>query len=236
MLNTINIKIAGRIGKLCSKYRFSTKLYNDFRADEPSEFTITLEDMDIDFGNNINNNTARLRIKTPCILKKFSDALLDYDIMLMHGAVVAVNNKSYLFTAPSRTGKSTHIGLWLDHLPDAFIVNGDKPFIRFNTDGTILACGSPWAGKENMYTNTMVPLKSIILMERAEDNHIEQISFSEAFPLLFQQVYRPVDVKKMRKTLRLLQKLDPTVSFYRFKCNNFKNDCFNAVYDVIVGS
>ena len=86
-----------------------------------------------------------------------------------------------------------------------------------------------------MYTNTMVPLKSIILMERAEDNHIEQISFAEAFPKLLQQVYRPEDEEKMRKTLRLMQRLNGPVSFWRFQCNNFKDDCFDVAYNALVG-
>ena len=125
---------------------------------------------------------------------------------------------------------------WLDHLPGAFVVNGDKPFIKFQEDGVKpLVCGSPWGGKENLYTNTMVPLKSIILMEHAEGNHIKQIPFTEAFPILLQQTYRPDDTEKMRKTLRLMQRLNPTVSFWRFQCNNFKGDCFEVAYSALVG-
>ena len=85
-----------------------------------------------------------------------------------------------------------------------------------------------------MYTNTMIPLKDIVLMERAEDNHIEQISLAEAFPGLLQQVYRPDDEEKMRKTLRLMQRLSPAVTFWRFQCNNFKDDCFDVAYNALV--
>lgn len=153
----------------------------------------------------------------------------------MHGAIIVLNGCAFFFAAPSGTGKSTHILRWLERCPDAFVVNGDKPFIKFNDDGTVLACGSPWAGKENLYTNTMVPLKSIILMERAEDNHIERISFAEAFPKLLQQTYRPEDPDKMRKTLKLMQRLNPAVSFWRFKFNNMKDDCFEVAYNALVG-
>ena len=142
-----------------------------------------------------------------------------------------------MFTAPSGVGKTTHILKWLDHCPDAFVVNGDKPFILVPPDkGQPLVFGSPWSGKENMYTNTTVPLKSIILMERSEDNHIEQISFAEAFPSLFQQVYRPDEPEKMQMTLHLLQALTPSVSFWRFQCNNFKEECFQVAYSALHGS
>ena len=167
--------------------------------------------------------------------RKISTEIITKDVVVIHSAVIAVNKNAYLFTAPSGTGKTTHIMKWLENCPDAFVVNGDKPFIKINDDGSVLACGSPWAGKENMYTNTMVPLKAIVLMERAEENRIEQISFAQAFPTLLQQVYRPDDEEKMRKILRLMQRLSPAVSFWRFQCNNFKDDCFDVAYNALVG-
>jgi hypothetical protein len=174
-------------------------------------------------------------LEVNAVLRKVSEGLINYGAFLMHGAVICVSGQAYLFAAKSGTGKTTHIMKWLENLPDAFVVNGDKPFILTKDDGTPpLACGSPWAGKENLYTNAMVPLKSIILLERAEENHIEQISFAQAFPTLLQQVYRPEDEEKMRKTLRLMQRLNPAVSFWRFQCNNFKDDCFDVAYNALV--
>ena len=233
-MDTIQVKIAGRVGEIQAEYRLSQRMYKDFRTDELPEFRIVLTDEDIDFSATEHTPKARLLIKKPAILGKFSDALLDFDTILMHGAVVAFENAAYLFTALSGTGKTTNILKWLENLPNAFVVNGDKPFIRINDDGSVLACGSPWAGKENLYTNTMVPLKSIILMERAEENRIEQLSFAQAFPVLLQQTYRPDDEDKMRNTLRLMQRLNSIVSFWCFKCNNFKVDCFIVAYNALV--
>ena len=174
-------------------------------------------------------------METIALQEKLTNKLIDCGVLMLHGATIAYRGCSFIFSARSGMGKSTHVMKWLENLPDAFIVNGDKPFIKFSDDGTPpLSCGSPWAGKENMYTNTMVPLKSIILMERAEENHIEQISFAQAFPTLLQQVYRPDDEEKMRKTLRLMQRLSPAVSFWRFQCNNFKDDCFDVAYNALV--
>ena len=174
-------------------------------------------------------------IESSIVCFKTAESLLDFDSILFHAAAVAYNNKAYLFSAPSGTGKTTHIRKWLEYLPVSFVVNGDKPFIKLSSEfPQPLACGSPWAGKENMYTNTMVPLKSIIFMERAANNHIEQIAFTEAFPLILQQVYRPDDEAKMRKTLHLVQRLNPMVTFWRFRCNNFKDDCFDVAYNALV--
>ena len=233
-LNSISVKIAGVVVKILTEYRPAVSLYQDFRTSEQPECCIMLNNDDIDFSAVELNLKNKLLIKTNCIIRKFSEALLSFEAILMHGAVVGLGNAAYLFTAPSHTGKTTHARLWIDNCPDAYFVNGDKPFIRFTEDGSILACGSPWAGKENLYTNTMTPLKSIVLMERAENNCIRQISFAEAFPTLFQQTYHPSDEDKMRKTLRLLQRLDPSVSFWRFGCNNFKDDCFKTAYNALV--
>ena len=210
-LNTITIQIAGVSVEIASKYAFSPSIYVDFRTNSPGKCRVELVDDDLDLSIRHFSGTKReaIGIKTPAILRKVATSLVPYDVILIHGAVLSYNRAGYLFTAPSATGKTTHCELWMAHLFDATIVNGDKPFIKFPEDGgTPLACGSPWAGKENMYTNTMVPLKSIILMERAE---------------------------KMRKTLRLMQRLNGPVSFWRFQCNNFKDDCFDVAYNALVG-
>ena len=151
----------------------------------------------------------------------------------MHGAVVALDEASYMFIAKSGTGKSTHIQNWLENIGGAYVVNGDKPFIIVGKDGA-LACGSPWAGKENLQTNAIVPLKSIVLLERASENHMERISAAQAFPFLLEQVHHPASREKMQKTLRLMQRMSSSVSFWRFQCNNFKDDCFDVAYSALV--
>ncbi|MBQ9545440.1 MAG: hypothetical protein IJV00_09980, partial [Clostridia bacterium] len=47
---------------------------------------------------------------------------------VFHGACVSFEKGGYLFTAPSGTGKTTHIRLWRNYLGgNVDIVNGDKP-------------------------------------------------------------------------------------------------------------
>lgn len=234
-MDEISIRVAGQNIRIVSEYRISANMYADFRTDAATDLCVQITDEDIDFIHIEEFNTRKMTIKTPKILIKMAETLLPFDILLMHGAVIEFNKQAYMFSATSGTGKTTHVLKWLNNCPDAIIINGDKPFIKlYENDCRPLACGSPWAGKENMYTNSMTPLKSIILMERAENNHIEQISFSQAFPSLLQQTYRPNDEVKMRKTLRLLQRLNPSVTFWRFQCNNFKDDCFAVAYNALV--
>ena len=174
------------------------------------------------------------RVEPFLIHQWIAEAIVDYGAFLIHGAAVAVDGGAYLFCAPSGTGKTTHIRLWLEHLPEAFVVNGDKPFIKVEESG-VMVCGSPWQGKENLGRNCMMPLKAIVFMERGDNNVIREASFSEVFPSLLGQSYRPQSADGMRKTLALLKALQGKVRFYRFTFDNIRDDCFSVAYDALVG-
>ena len=220
----------------------SMALCRPFFTEETPEFLIRTEQADIDHARSgfegLYGETTLWDgcMETHALHAKLSEKLIEYGILLMHSAAVAHANAAYLFCADSGTGKTTHVCKWLKNLPDAFVVNGDKPYILAGDAPTPIVYGSPWAGKENMYKNTGVPLKAVILMERSEENNIRRISFSEAFPGLLKQVYRPEDPQKMRETLQLMKSLDGRIDFYRFKCNNFRDDCFEVSYGALVGN
>lgn len=164
-----------------------------------------------------------------------TEELLSFDTLLMHGAVIAVDDAAYMFTAASGTGKTTHIQKWLENIDGAYVVNGDKPFVIVGQSGEeSLACGSPWAGKEHLQTNVVVPLKAIALLERADENRMERISSAQAFPFVYQQVHQPDDEEKLRNTLQLVSRLVSSVPVWRFRCNNFRDDCFEVAYNALV--
>lgn len=164
------------------------------------------------------------------IHKKVAELLIERDIILMHGAVIAVNDSSFMFSGHSGIGKTTHIKKWLQNLNDSFVVNGDKPFIIIDQQSAS-ACGAPWCGKECLGTNAIVPLRSIVFMERSETNYLEKASFKSIFLELLEQTYLPSDAVLMKKTLALLNKLKDCVSFYKFYFNNYKEDAFRTSFD-----
>ena len=238
MVNRFKIRIANRICEIETLHIRSMAICRSFITNDPPELTVCIRQQDID-----QERAQYEEIYGECTLwdgalevlalhRLLSEKLIEYNTLMMHGAAVAYQDKAYLFTAPSGTGKTTHILQWLKHLPDAFVVNGDKPFIGMNHPPMVY--GSPWAGKESLYNNTSVPLKAIVLLERAPINHICRISFSDAFPALYKQIYRPENPELMRKTLRMLKGLNDTVLFYRFQCNNFREDCFDTAYNALV--
>lgn len=156
-------------------------------------------------------------LETLAVYRKIAVQMLAHDTFLMHGAVIAVGERAWLFTAASGTGKTTHIRLWLDHVPGSYVVNGDKPLIRVGDPPIVY--GTPWAGKEGMFRDTGVPLCGIVLLERGTVNSIEPIALPQALPLLIQQTYRPADRASLARTLTLLGDLALRVPLYRLRCD-----------------
>ncbi len=162
-----------------------------------------------------------------------AEALPDYNAFLMHGASVAVNNRAFLFSAKSGTGKTTHIRKWLENIDDSFVVNGDKTVILLK-DNEVFACGTPWCGKERLGRNALIPLKSIIMMERSDRNHVEQVSFKTVFPSLLEQTFQLAEPRKMRKILDLMSQMGQLVSFHKFYFDNYREDSFEVAYNALV--
>ena len=112
-------------------------------------------------------------LETLAALRRIADFMPEKDCFLMHGAVIAWKNQGYLFTAPSGTGKSTHLALWKKYLGDqAEVINGDKPFLKV-TEDEVWGYGTPWAGKEQWQVNKKVALKGICFLGRGEKNSIQ---------------------------------------------------------------
>ena len=156
-------------------------------------------------------------LETLAVYRQIAEKMPFFNVVLFHGSAISVDGQGYLFTAKSGTGKSTHTRLWRELLGErAVMVNDDKPLIRI-TDTDVIVYGTPWDGKHRLSNNIAVPLRSICILDRAEENSIREITKEEAYPMLVQQVYRPSDNDAMIKTLELIDRLD--VRLYHLSCN-----------------
>ena len=137
--------------------------------------------------------------------------------MMVHASAVVVDNRAYLFSATSGTGKSTHTELWLKKFGDrAFILNDDKPALRL-IDGVWHACGTPWSGKYDISKPVCVPLAVIAFLNRDTTNHIEPYKGPMvAFELLNQTLRHD---KKMNQLMDTLNRLVSSVPIYKLYCN-----------------
>ena len=204
----------GGIHNMCSDYAF----------DEKPEISIKISVDDIDKERNISLKESTTvypewYLETLAVYRILAGKLLAYDTFLFHGSAIELDGETYLFTAVSGTGKSTHTRLWRELYGDrAVMINDDKPLIKVE-NGHAIIYGTPWDGKHRLSTNKSSPLKAVCILERGVENKIWPISRDDAFATLFTQTYRPEDGQKMAKTLELVDKLSRWVKLYRLECN-----------------
>ena len=232
-----NISVAGYVMRIKTTYPNVYLMCQDYLVDRLPDLHIYINEKDIAFeraeATRLGSSPTDGYLETLAVYRRISEMLLQYNVFLMHGAVVSVDEKAYMFTASSGTGKTTHVNKWIERIDNAIVINGDKPLIKV-TDNSVIVCGTPWSGKEQLQTNKMVPLDSIVLMQRGEDNQIVEITYNQAFVFLLQQTYRPKDPLKMKKTLDLLCALNGRVRFFRFTFNNYKETSFDIAYQALV--
>jgi len=151
---------------------------------------------------------------------EFCSKLLEFNGFMLHSSAIAYEDKAYLFSAPSGTGKSTHTGIWQRVFGEdkAVVINDDKPVIKFDGD-KFYVYGTPWSGKTDKNINTKVPLNSICFIERSPENHIERISPKDAIWLIMNQTIRPAYAGNMDILLNLLDKLLKDIPIYKLGCN-----------------
>lgn len=223
------ISLAGVAVTVEAIYPQTRDFCRDYLTDEAGECAVTISEADIDSEAERSaqedalegiapRRFSRPYLETLAVYRKVADELLEKEAVVFHSAVVAYDGKAYAFTAKSGTGKSTHLQLWLKNIPGAYVLNGDKPLLRW-MDGRVMACGTPWQGKENLGRNEMLPLSAICLLERSETNHMEKIAFTEAMGTLLQQTNRSDQPERMLKTLDVAGKIGMGVALYRLGCN-----------------
>ena len=224
------IRLAGRTAAVRAMFDSTKEFCRDYLCEGVPDFSVFTTAEDISFereksaredaleGLPVRNYTDRY-LETISVQRKIVEELFDYDCLLFHGSVVAVDGQGYLFTAKSGTGKSTHTRLWREVFGErAVMVNDDKPILRFTPDGA-LVYGTPWNGKHCLGENICVPLKAVCILERGEENRIRAVTPKEALLMLVQQSNRPRDPRRMGTYLDLLDALAKSAAFYRLACN-----------------
>ena len=111
----------------------------------------------------------------------------------MHASVVMNGGRGFLFLGRSGTGKSTHSGLWLKHIPGTELLNDDNPVLRV-VDGETRVYGSPWSGKTPCYKAQDVPVGAIVRLRQAPENRITRLNVVGAYASVMASCsgYRPI--------------------------------------------
>lgn len=209
-----------RIGRQCRGYRV------DAAEGTARDMTVRVTPAMIDRERRLNPSGAWSDdyLETLAVHRAVAERLPAFGRLAFHGAAIAyapagVPPRGLVFTAPSGTGKSTHIALWRRRFGDAVqVVNGDKPILAVG-GGDVTVHATPWAGKEGWQTpKAHAPLVAMAVVTRGDVDRCDRLDPAEATPLVLRQTYMPATAAMAEATLDLADRLLATVPVYRLTC------------------
>ena len=213
-----NIKIADVSMCIENKYEYIRDMCRDYITDEPAEFSVSVTDDEIKRENDTNEGFPDFYLETLAIYRKIAKKLSRYNVFLIHGVLMAAENRGILLCAESGTGKSTHAALWLELLGQRCeIINGDKPLVRV-IDGVPYAYGTPWCGKEEINKNARVRLTDICFIRRSAENRTEEVAKSEVVQNFIPAIHIP-DGAEAISVLDSVDAVARNVKFWNVFCN-----------------
>ena len=174
-------------------------------------------------------------IESLALYQNITELLLARDVMQFHCSALEMDGRAYLFTAPSGTGKSTHVRLWRQVFgARVTVINDDKPLVRLQKDGSWRVYGTPYGGKHNLQTNTSQTLCGIVMLERGAENKIERVTPQDAFVTLMAQTYHSIQTPE-----RILHAMDLVGSLanlpvFRLQCN-ISQQAVQVAYEALKG-
>lgn len=229
-MNGFSMKICGLTMEIEPMFCSTKEYFKKYLSCEPGDSCVTVTRENLAYEQRMLDLEAeqeglRFRkftdpfLERASIQRRFADALIRRNVLLMHASAIAVDGRAYLFTAPTGTGKSTHTRLWRRLFGDgAVMVNDDKPFLEI-TGGGVLVYGSPWSGKHGLDSNICVPLEGICILRRGAENRICRAEPTAAFALLKNNAYAPDSPEGPALRDSLVDLLAGSVRVWEMECN-----------------
>lgn len=198
---------------LCRDYMTDTAVAPAFRVCVSSEECKAYLDC-------VGRPMAQDEAESYLIYRKICGRMPTYNAYLLHAAVVAVDGKGYAFSAARGEGKTTHTALWekLFAHKGATVINGDKPLLRLENDGTVTAWGTPWCGKEGKHVNTSVPLVAVCFLEKGQLNQMHTVSTADGVARMLASTMLPPTAETRDAMAYLIGKTLKATPAYLLSC------------------
>ena len=227
--NTIimfTVQLAGVNIFINTIYSKTETVFVDFITNEQYDYCIDVTAQRINAERHLLHNAYPQKefkdyeIEINALYRDIPKILIKENVILLHGVLICIEQRGYIFTAPSGTGKSTHVGLCKKVFGDKVkIINGDKPLLKLSEKG-VFAYGSPWKGKEKIGSNESVKLSGICYLQRGNQNSIEQVEFNaKSLTWLLEQSQIKGLEYSITDRLRWFKSAAKYVTLYNLKCN-----------------
>ena len=201
------------------------QFFEGYESEGETDFFIAVTDEEIMREEIANSSNGKWKFSSDAlelcaIQRRIISCLSNLGILLFHGSSICVDGRTYIITAPSGTGKSTHSRLWRELLRehDVVMVNDDKPLLKVE-EGLVTAYGSPWMGKEGLGCNMSAPVEAICSISQGTENIIREATPEEMYPIFYEQSLRPFDKEGTENYLHTLDILTRSVRLYKLECD-----------------
>lgn len=137
--------------------------------------------------------------------------------LVLHCSYTRYRGEAILFSAPSETGKSTQSDLWTKYR-GAETINGDRGLLRC-VDGRWSVQGWPVCGSSEICRNVSTPIRAIVMLSQAKENHAARLGQMDAFRQLFSQVtINRWNAEYVQQAMDLLDALCGAIPVYHLGC------------------
>lgn len=138
----------------------------------------------------------------------------------LHCCFLNYNGQAILFSGRSGIGKSTHAGLWCQHIENAHVVNGDRCLLCPDGKSGYVASGWPVCGSSNICRKETLPVRAIVFMEQDAENKVVKATPMQLFKLLSSQLtINWWNAEHTRKALDAAQNLLGKTGMCIYACN-----------------
>lgn len=145
-----------------------------------------------------------------------------HGMVVLHSASILYKDKLWLFSGHSGMGKSTHTNLWKEYF-NAPVINGDLNLLAIE-NGQPVVHGIPWCGTSELYDTKSYPLGGIILLNKAPENIIEQLTPDKKRLLVSQRLISPVWTKELwNANLDIIEPWIDNVMICKLHCTKEKD-------------
>ena len=223
------IKIAELKIRINNIFSFSNEFCKDYLIEDDDKYdfsiTPTMELINKEHDDSLPIDYPLPYCESIVIYRLIALRLYKYNLFVMHGALIRVNDEGFIFLAKSGVGKTTHLKMYLDTFKEnAEIINGDKPIIKY-IDGKFYGYGTPYNGKENMGVNKRVEIKGICFLKRGAINFAKKMDKDEASTLIFNQILLPNTLEDYDILINLLNIFISKINTVSLECNLEKEAC-----------
>lgn len=118
-----------------------------------------------------------------------------HNMVALHSVSVLYEDKAWLFSGSSGTGKSTHATLWKEYL-EVPTINGDLNLLAYKDDRFVIH-GIPWCGTSEIFDTKTYELGGIILLKQAPRDYIKELTADERILLISQRLISPNWTKEL---------------------------------------